>query len=99
MRPLRNSPAPRSHPAVEWFEIWPLRLTAASTWLAAVWTKSESWTPILNSPDKKNCRHDPARQRMYRKLLLQLAQQFAPDFLTPAVPFDSVNAGVTLTTY
>jgi hypothetical protein len=30
---------------------------------------------------------------MYRKLLLQLAQQFAPDFLTAAVPFDSVNNG------
>jgi hypothetical protein len=39
------------------------------------------------------------RQQMRLRLLLQLAQQFTPDFLTPAVPFDSVNNGVTLTAH
>jgi hypothetical protein len=39
------------------------------------------------------------RQQMRLRLLLQLAQQFTPDFLTPAVRFDSVNNGVTLTAH
>jgi hypothetical protein len=38
-------------------------------------------------------------RQMRGRLLLQLGQQFTPDFLTPAAPFDSVNNGFTLTTH
>jgi len=33
------------------------------------------------------------QRRVPSSLLLQFAQQFTPDFLTPAAPFDSVNNG------
>src|ERR1700730_13807858 len=95
MHPPRNSPAPRSRPAVGWFETWPLRPTAASTWLAAAWTKSPSWTPILNNPGKKIVGTAWHVSAYAQRFLLQLAQQFTPDFLTPASPFDSVNKRVS----